>query len=59
MGLRGFIDKLYGGVGSRRGRTNKHDIHAGRLTRFWRVLYVIKKRKLVLFAEMKLPEKLG
>jgi hypothetical protein len=31
--LRGFIDKLYGGVGSRRGRTNKHDIH-GRLTRF-------------------------
>jgi hypothetical protein len=28
MDLRGFIDKLYGGVGSRRGRTNKHDIHA-------------------------------
>jgi hypothetical protein len=26
------------------------------LTRFWRVLMPIKKRKLVLFAEMKLPE---
>jgi uncharacterized protein YbjT (DUF2867 family) len=27
--LRGFIDQLCGGVGSRRGRTNKHDIHTG------------------------------
>jgi uncharacterized protein YbjT (DUF2867 family) len=54
--LRGFIDKLYGGVGSRRGRTNKHDIHAGDSLDFWRVLYANKEKgKLVLFAEMKLP----
>ena len=54
--LRGFIDKLYGGVGSRRGRTNKHDIHAGDALDFWRVLYANKEEgKLVLFAEMKLP----
>lgn len=54
--LRGFIDKLYGGVGSRRGRTNKHDIHAGDSLDFWRVLYADKEKgKLVLFAEMKLP----
>jgi uncharacterized protein YbjT (DUF2867 family) len=54
--LRGFIDRLYGGVGSRRGRTNKHDIHAGDALDFWRVLYANKEEgKLILFAEMKLP----
>ena len=54
--LRGFIDRLFGGVGSRRGRTNKHDIHAGDALDFWRVLYANKQEgKLVLYAEMKLP----
>lgn len=54
--LRGFIDKLYGGVGSRRGRTNRHDIHSGDALDFWRVLYANKEEgKLILFAEMKLP----
>ena len=54
--LRGFIDKLYGGVGSRRGRTNRHDIHSGDALDFWRVLYANKAEgKLILFAEMKLP----
>lgn len=54
--FRGFIDKLFGGVGSRRGRTNKHDIHAGDALDFWRVLYANKAEgKLVLYAEMKLP----
>jgi uncharacterized protein YbjT (DUF2867 family) len=55
-GLRGFIDKLFGGVGSRRGRTNKHEIHSGDALDFWRVLYANKEQgKLILFAEMKLP----
>ncbi|RTZ05989.1 SDR family oxidoreductase [Flavobacterium bomense] len=54
--LRGFIDKLYGGVGSRRGRTNRHEIHSGDALDFWRVLYANKQEgKLILFAEMKLP----
>lgn len=54
--IRGFIDKLVGGVGLRRGRTNKHDIHSGDVLDFWRVLYANKKEgKLVLYAEMKLP----
>jgi uncharacterized protein YbjT (DUF2867 family) len=54
--LRGFIDKLFGGVGSRRGRTNKHNIHSGDALDFWRVLYANKEEgKLILFAEMKLP----
>lgn len=55
-GLRGFIDKLYGGVGSGRGRRNKYDIHAGDTLDFWRVLYANKEKgNLILFAEMKLP----
>ncbi len=54
--LRGFIDKLFGGVGSRRGRTNKHNIYPGDALDFWRVLYANKKEgKLILYAEMKLP----
>lgn len=54
--IRGFIDKLFGGVGLRRGRTNKHSIHSGDVLDFWRVLYADKEKgKLVLFAEMKLP----
>ncbi|KVV15348.1 SDR family oxidoreductase [Flavobacterium sp. TAB 87] len=54
--LRGFIDKLYGGVGSRRGRTNRNEIHSGDALDFWRVLYANKEEgKLILFAEMKLP----
>jgi uncharacterized protein YbjT (DUF2867 family) len=55
-GIRGFIDKLFGGVGSRRGRTNRHEIHSGDVLDFWRVLYANKEEgKLVLYAEMKLP----
>jgi uncharacterized protein YbjT (DUF2867 family) len=54
--LRGFIDQLFGGVGSRRGRTNKHEIHPGDALDFWRVLYANKEEgKLILYAEMKLP----
>lgn len=54
--FRGFIDKLFGGVGLRRGRTNVSDIHAGDTLDFWRVLYADKtEKRLLLFAEMKLP----
>lgn len=54
--FRGFIDKLFGGVGSRRGRTHKHEIYPGDALDFWRVLYSNKQQgKLVLYAEMKLP----
>ena len=56
--LRGLIDKIFGGVGSRRGRTNKSNIHAGDALDFWRVLYADKKHgNLILFAEMRLPGK--
>lgn len=54
--LRGFIDKLYGGVGLRRGRKNSTVIHDGDALDFWRVLYANKEEKrLLLYAEMKLP----
>jgi len=53
---RGFIDKVFGGVGLRRGRTNINDIQAGDTLDFWRVLYADKVgKRLLLFAEMKLP----
>ena len=54
--LRGFLDKLSGGVGLRRGRTNLTSINVGDALDFWRVLYANKKEgRLLLLAEMKLP----
>lgn len=54
--IRGFLDKLSGGIGIRRGRTNLHEIHAGDALDFWRVLLADKeKRRLLLYAEMRLP----
>lgn len=54
--LRGFVDRLVGGVGLRRGRTNKSEIQAGDALDFWRVLYADKEEgRLLLFAEMKVP----
>ncbi|MDG1841328.1 MAG: SDR family oxidoreductase [Crocinitomicaceae bacterium] len=54
--IRGFLDKIIGGVGLRRGRTNTDSINAGDALDFWRVLYANKKNgHLLLFAEMKLP----
>ena len=54
--IRGFLDKLSGGVGLRRGRTHPDKIFAGDSLDFWRVLLADKKaRRLLLFAEMKLP----
>ena len=54
--LRGFIDKLFGGVGLRRGRKNNSLISPGDSLDFWRVIYADKEEmKLLLYAEMKLP----
>ena len=50
------MDKLIGGVGLRRGRTNKTKLISGDALDCWRVLYSNKEEgKLLLFAEMKLP----
>lgn len=54
--LRGFIDKLFGGVGLRRGRTNSQNLEVGDALDFWRVLYANREEgKLLLYAEMKVP----
>ncbi|NQX86111.1 MAG: SDR family oxidoreductase [Flavobacteriaceae bacterium] len=54
--LRGVIDKCFGGVGLRRGRKHPKELAAGDPLDFWRVIVADKKEKrLLLFAEMKLP----
>ncbi len=54
--LRGFIDKLLGGVGIRRGRRSSISIYPGDSLDFWRVLLADRKEKrLLLYAEMKQP----
>ena len=54
--IRGFLDKLFGGVGSRRGRTSNVNVSAGDVIDFWRVLLADKiNNRLLLYAEMKLP----
>lgn len=54
--IRGHMDKMVGGVGLRRGRTNPVNIHSGDSLDFWRVLLASREEKrLLLFAEMKLP----
>jgi uncharacterized protein YbjT (DUF2867 family) len=53
---RGFMDKFFGGVGLRRGRTHPTQLINGDSLDFWRVLLANKEEKrLLLFAEMKLP----
>ncbi|MCV2487712.1 DUF2867 domain-containing protein [Flavobacterium sp. SH_e] len=54
--LRGFIDKVFEGVGLRRVRTHKKELHPGDALDFWRAVYADKAEgKLILYAEMKLP----
>lgn len=54
--IRGFLDKLNGGPGLRRGRTHPDKIFPGDALDFWRVLLADKKaQRLLLFAEMRLP----
>jgi uncharacterized protein YbjT (DUF2867 family) len=54
--MRGFIDKLFGGVGLRRGRKSEENLTTGESLDFWRVLYANRaEKRLLLFAEMKLP----
>ncbi|MCW3463012.1 SDR family oxidoreductase [Chitinophaga nivalis] len=54
--LRGFIDKLAGGVGMRRASTTHTTLAAGDVLDCWRVIFADKANKqLLLYAEMKLP----
>jgi len=54
--MRGFMDKLFGGVGLRRGRTHPTELAMGDSLDFWRVLLADRENKrLLLFEEMKVP----
>jgi uncharacterized protein YbjT (DUF2867 family) len=55
--LRGWLDKLVGGVGLRRGRRHPDEIRAGESLDFWRVEEVEQNARMRLRAEMKLPGK--
>ncbi|MGS2726584.1 SDR family oxidoreductase [Psychroserpens sp. BH13MA-6] len=54
--IRGYLDKLVGGIGLRRGRTSPTELDVGDALDFWRVIYADKtQQKLLLYAEMRLP----
>ena len=54
--IRGYIDKLFGGIGLRRGRTSPTNLDVGDALDFWRVIFADKEQqKLLLYAEMRLP----
>jgi len=55
--MRGWMDKLVGGVGLRRGRRHPDDIRVGEALDFWRVEAVEPDRLIRLRAEMKVPGK--
>lgn len=53
--LRGFVDLLVGGVGTRRGRRDPEGLKVGDALDFWRVEALEPNKLLRLAAEMKLP----
>lgn len=53
--LRGFVDRVIGGVGLRRGRRDPDKLRVGDALDFWRVETVEPERLLRLRAEMRLP----
>ena len=55
--LRGLLDRLFGGVGLRRGRRDSETLRVGESLDFWRVEALEKNHRLKLYAEMILPGK--
>lgn len=53
--LRGAVDRVFGGVGMRRGRRHPRELRAGDHLDFWRVEAIESPHLLRLRAEMKLP----
>ncbi|MEY4422824.1 MAG: hypothetical protein RL581_1362 [Actinomycetota bacterium] len=55
--LRGLLDRIFGGVGLRRGRRDPYKLRVGDSLDFWRVEEYEEGKKLRLYAEMILPGK--
>jgi uncharacterized protein YbjT (DUF2867 family) len=53
--IRGWLDRLAGGPGLRRGRRNPERVSYGEALDFWRVTGIVRNRRLALRAEMRLP----
>ncbi|MFT4841455.1 MAG: hypothetical protein ACI8UD_003884 [Planctomycetota bacterium] len=53
--LRGWMDRVVGGPGLRRGRRNPEGVSYGDALDFWRVTNVEPNRRIELHAEMKMP----
>ncbi|MBL8230163.1 MAG: SDR family oxidoreductase [Bryobacterales bacterium] len=53
--VRGWMDRLVGGPGLRRGRRDPETVTFGEALDFWRVVGIERDRRLALRAEMKLP----
>ncbi|MFI6045750.1 SDR family oxidoreductase [Nocardia sp. NPDC051321] len=53
--IRGWIDRLAGGVGLRRGRRDPHRLRAGEALDWWRVEHLERPQLLRLRAEMRVP----
>jgi len=53
--VRGWLDRLVGGVGLRRGRRDRNRLRVGDSLDFWRVEEIVPGRLLRLRAEMRLP----
>ena len=53
--MRGFMDRLTGGVGLQRGRRTPADLRVGDALDFWRVEAILPNKLLRLRAEMKVP----
>lgn len=53
--LRGWMDRMMGGPGLRRGRRDPEKVSYGEALDFWRVVGLEQDRRLALRAEMKLP----
>ncbi|HSG25720.1 MAG TPA: SDR family oxidoreductase [Anaerolineales bacterium] len=53
--IRGWLDKIVGGVGLRRGRRHPDEIRVGESLDFWRVESITPNRCMLLRAEMKTP----
>ncbi|MGE4398350.1 MAG: SDR family oxidoreductase [Campylobacterales bacterium] len=53
--MRGFIDKIFGGYGLSRGRRDPKTLRISDSVDFWKVVDVEENKRLLLFAQMKLP----
>jgi hypothetical protein len=53
--LRGMLDRLLSGVGTSRGRRSSSTLRINDVIDFWRVEDLVRNRRLLLRAEMKLP----